>query len=68
MNVRPEPGRGQRPVPRDPPDQQAGPGADPLDAAAERPPRGGRTEPDEVTRTDEGVGVDERPQPDEPSA
>ncbi|MFF2204798.1 hypothetical protein [Streptomyces sp. NPDC058145] len=66
----PEPGREEHPVPRDPPDQQAGPGADSLDAAPERPPGEERTEPDEgtVTRTDEGIGTDEQPQPDEPSA
>ncbi|MGW4439583.1 hypothetical protein ACWELO_28145 [Streptomyces sp. NPDC004596] len=70
MTVRPEPepepGRDEHPVPRDPPDQQARPGTDPLDVAAE--PAGEKeTGPDGETRTGEDIGTDERPVPDEPS-
>lgn len=70
MTVRPEPepepGRDEHPVPRDPPDQQARPGTDPLDVAAE-PDGEKKTGPDGGTRTGEGIGTDERPEPDEPS-
>ncbi|MFE5405940.1 hypothetical protein ACFQ9Z_32130 [Streptomyces sp. NPDC056580] len=70
MTVRPEPepepGRDEHPVPRDPPDQQARPGTDPLDVAAE--PAGEKeTGPAGETRTGEDIGTEERPEPDEPS-
>ncbi|MFG2263604.1 hypothetical protein [Streptomyces sp. NPDC048720] len=63
----PEPGRDEHPVPRDPPDQQAGAGADRLDAGPEARPGEEGTAPDEGTRTDDGIGTDERPEPDEPA-
>ncbi|KUN75327.1 hypothetical protein AQJ66_35960 [Streptomyces bungoensis] len=69
----PENGQAGRPVPRDMPDQQAGPGNDAWDAPQGRP----RTEARDVPDTDEagtgprGVppeGSDEQPTPDEPPA
>ncbi|MFF8478487.1 MULTISPECIES: hypothetical protein [unclassified Streptomyces] len=68
----PEPGHEEHPVPRDPPDQQAGPGADAWDGTPEPPPREetaeGTAGPDGGTRTGEDIGTDEQPEPDEPSA
>ncbi|MEV5879055.1 hypothetical protein AB0L75_33520 [Streptomyces sp. NPDC052101] len=74
-----EPGREAGPVPRDMPDQQAGAGEDPWEAAQARP-RGNDTAPaDDVPDTDEagtgprgrphpGTVHPEHPAPDEPSA
>ncbi|MGW3445026.1 hypothetical protein [Streptomyces sp. NPDC001076] len=67
-----------KPVPRDLPDQQAGPGQDPWEAAEGRRPQNGRDDGDLPDPDEAGAGPDgaprsgsvhpENPVPDEPSA
>ncbi|WP_030750636.1 hypothetical protein [Streptomyces sp. NRRL S-31] len=73
------PGAGERPVPRDMPDQQTGPGEDPWDvvpghpSGTERPDEPTAPDPDEAGTAPRGApGTHtphpEHPEPEEPSA